>query len=483
MAERATITLLGAAGEVTGSCTLLDTPRGRVVIDFGLFQGSPEQEQKNLQVPEIDWRHVDAVIVTHAHIDHVGRLGMLPRIGCGAPIYATPPTADLLPRVLRSSATLQTIRHEEWRNGSAPIARVVDPPPAPGTQSKASDSEPPILYDTRDAMQAAENIRPVEYGVWREVKSGLRFRFHDASHIIGSASVEVAFDVNGREKKVLFSGDLGPARSPLLRAREELPAVDLMLMESTNGARVFSPSSSSVDALGAVVKRVAARGGKILAPTFSLGRAQTLLLRLAELSRANQLHGMTVYLDSPMAIRASELCGRYPALLEPSLRIAAEAGTDPLHFDGLQHLFNRKQSLKLTKSEKIGVILAGSGFCDAGPVLHHLASMVDDPKNALVFAGHQIVGLLGHSLLHHAKKIELKEGIFDVLAERVHLEGLSGHADQADLVNWIGSREGGTPRVILNHGENESRAALSDAIRAALALETEQPNFMKCIEV
>ena len=483
MSERATITLLGAAGEVTGSCTLLDTPRGRVVIDFGLFQGSPEQEHRNLQVPEIDWPHVDGVIVTHAHVDHCGRLGMLPRLRCAAPIFATPPTADLLPRVLRSSASLQVLRHEEWRNGTTPIARVIDPPPEPGTKSKASSPEPPILYDAHDAMLAAETVCPVEYNVWREIKPGLRFRFHDASHIIGSASVEVAFILNGKERKVLFSGDLGPARSPLLRARELLPDVDIVLMESTNGARNFSASSSSADALADVVKRVAARGGKILAPTFALGRAQTLLLRLADLSRSNQLHGMNVYLDSPMAIRASELCGRYPALLEPTLRGAAEAGNDPLQFAGLQHLFNRRQSLKLAKSTQLGIILAGSGFCDAGPVLHHLAALIADSRNAILFAGHQIVGLLGHSILHHAKLIELKEGMFEVKAERVHLEGLSGHADQGDLVAWIGAREGGTPRVILNHGEQASRVALAGAIQASLGLETELPDFMKSIEV
>jgi metallo-beta-lactamase family protein len=481
VSERASITLLGAAGEVTGSCTLLDTPRGRVVIDFGLFQGSPEQEQRNLRVPEIDWPRLDAVIVTHAHIDHCGRLGMLPRLRCKAPIYATPPTADLLPRVLRSSASLQVIRHEEWRKGTAPIARVVDPPPPPG--SKKAAPEPPILYDTHDAMAAADLVRAVEYGVWHEVKPGLRLRFHDASHIIGSASVEIAFTINGGERKVLFSGDLGPARSPLLRARETLPAVDVMLMESTNGARALPPAASSADGMAAMLQRVSQRGGRVLVPTFSLGRAQTLLLLLAGLAREGRLHGMNVYLDSPMAIRASELCSKYPALLEDSLRVAAEGGADPLQFAGLQHLFNRKQSLKLTKSSALGVILAGSGFCDAGPVLHHLASMVADPRNAILFAGHQIPGLLGHAMVHGARLIELKEGIFEVRAERVHLEGLSGHADQSDLVNWIGSREGGTPRVVLNHGEQASREALSKAIESAHGLPTELPEFMKSISL
>ena len=475
MRSKATITLLGAAGEVTGSCTLLQTPRGRIVIDFGLFQGTPAQERRNLVVPEIGWPTIDAVVVTHAHVDHCGRLGMLPRLHCDAPILCTPITADLLPKVLKSSANLQSIRMEEFREGTAPIARVVDPPPPPATEPARGEVEPPVLYTAREVEQVVHQIRPVAYETWHEVRPGLRIRLHDASHIIGSASVEVAWDDEEGARSVLFSGDLGPASNPLLRSRPPLPTVDLVVMESTNGVRDIPRATAGTQALGELLARVSARGGRLLVPTFSLGRAQLVQYRLAELARLDALHGMQVYLDTPLAIRAAELHGRHPELLAEIPSALARKGHDPLEFPALHKVFNRRNSLKLAAGTSPAVILAGSGFLDAGPVLHHLASLVSEDRNAILFAGHQLPGSLGHGVLHGARAIELKEGIFEVCAERVHLEGFSGHADRGDLLAWLGAREGGTPRVLLNHGEQSSREALAARIQGDLGLATELP--------
>ena len=453
---------------------MLHTPRGRVVIDFGLFQGTPAQEQRNLLVPEIGWATLDAVVVTHAHVDHCGRIGMLPKLGCDAPILCTQITAELLPRVLRSSANLQQIRVEEWRDGTGPVARVVDPP-----QPIVPEQEslmPPVLYGTRDVDQVLHQVRGIHYDVWHEIRPGLRIRLHDASHIIGSASVEVAWDDAGATKSVLFSGDLGPHHNPLLRERPQLSPVDTVVMESTNGGRDIPRSTAGPEALGAVLQRVSAKGGRILIPTFSLGRAQLVQWRLAQLARAGALHGMGVCVDASLALRAADLHLHHPELLADEARVMAEAGQDPLGFANLTKVFNRKHSLKISAATTPAVILAGSGFLDAGPVLRHLASLVSEDRHAIVFAGHQLPGSLGQGVLSGAKAIELKEGIFEVKCETVHLEGYSGHADRSDLLHWLESREGGTPRVLLNHGEQSSREALGADIRQDLGLSVELPS-------
>jgi metallo-beta-lactamase family protein len=456
--SKATITLLGAAGEVTGSCTLLQTPRGRIVIDFGLFQGTPSQERRNLVVPEIGWSTIDAVVVTHAHVDHCGRLGMLPRLHCEAPILCTPITADLLPKVLKSSANLQSIRMEEFREGTAPVARVVDPPPPPSSEPARGEIEPPVLYTAREVEQVLHQIRSVAYESWHEVRPGLRIRLHEAG-----------------VRSVMFSGDLGPAANPLLRSRPPLPVVDVVVMESTNGSRDIPRATAGTQALSDLLARVSARGGRLLVPTFSLGRAQIVQYRLAELARADALHGMHVYVDTPLAIRAAELHGRHPELLAEIPAALARKGDDPMEFSALHKVFNRRNSLKLAAGTSPAVILAGSGFLDAGPVLHHLAAIVSEDRNAILFAGHQLPGSLGHGMLHGARAIELKEGIFEVCAERVHLEGFSGHADRGDLLDWLRTREGGSPRVLLNHGEQASREALAARIQEQLGLTTELP--------
>ena len=482
--SKSTITLLGAAGEVTGSCTLLQTPRGRVVVDFGLFQGTPAQERRNLMVPEIGWATVDAVVVTHAHVDHCGRLGMLPRLGCDAPVLCSPITADLLPSVLKSSANLQSIRMEEWKEGTGPVARVVDPPPPPATEPQRGQVEPPVLYTAREVERVVHQIRAVPYHAWHTVRDGLRIRLHDASHIIGSASVEVEWqDDGGAMRRVLFSGDLGPQHSPLLRERPPLPAVDMVVMESTNGARDIPRATAGPQALGEVLQRVSARGGRLLVPTFSLGRAQLVQYRLSQLARMDALHGMTVYLDTPMAIRAADMHGRNPDLLAAEPSAMARRGDDPMEFKALQRVFNRKGSLKVAAGTAPAVILAGSGFLDAGPVLHHLAALVSEDRHAILFAGHQLPGSLGHGMLHGARAIELKEGVFEVKAERVHLEGYSGHADRGDLLQWLQSREGGTPRVLLNHGEPSSRESLAAAMRERLGLQAEMPSPLKPVAI
>ena len=481
-----TITLFGAAGEVTGSCTLVECAAGRVLVDFGLFQGTPEDEHRNLPVPELDAARLDAVVVTHAHVDHCGRLGMLPEMGFRGPVICTPPTSLILPKVLRGSASLQAIRIDEFRNGTAPVAKVIHPPPRADAPGRAvREREPPVLYDRSAAERVASWIEALQYGVWRELRPGLRVRLHDAAHVLGSASVEIEMAVPGRAAPFVFlcSGDLGPAVQPLLRARGAPPQADVVMLESTNGARRMLPSATIDESLAQVLARAADARGKVVFPTFSLGRAQQIVQRLARLRRDGRLRGLPTYLDSPMAVFATELHHRFPELLAEEPGRLARGGEAPLHFPELHFLFSRKQSLKVDRSEQPAVILAGSGFCDAGPILHHLASALPRPECEVVLVGHQIEGTLGHGLVSGAELVQIGNARLEVHARRTRLEGFSGHGDQEDLLAWVRAMKRPPGAVVLNHGEDAGREALEPRLRQELGATVMRPKLAELVQL
>lgn len=479
MSASPTITLLGAAGEVTGSCTLLDCGAGRVLVDFGLFQGAVTEEWRNTEAPAIEFGKLTAVIVTHAHVDHCGRLGMLPSLGYRGPVFCTEPTARLLPRVLRGSASLQSTRLEEFRRGTAPVARVIDPPPDPEALARLVRTiEPPVMYDHAEAEAISSRIEACPYDAWRPLAPGLRMRLHEASHILGSASVELECELpGGAKRRILFSGDLGPTTQSVLRPRGRPPEVDAVVMESTNGLRVFGAIAETEEKLAAVFDRAASSRSRILMPTFSIGRAQQLVHRIAGVRARGRLHGLPVYIDSPMAVFASELHQKFPALLASDLARTIASGGSPLHFDELHFLYSRKQSLKVQASVRAACILAGSGFCDAGPILHHLAGAIEDPATELVLTGHQIEGTLGHGLAGEARLVLIEGRELTVRARRTRLEGLSGHADQRELLEWIRSFAPAPGLVILNHGGEKARAALAPLIRHEVGAEVVAPEI------
>lgn len=478
MSSSPAITLHGAAGEVTGSCILIECAAGRVLVDFGLFQGAVAEEWRNADPPEIDFHSIDAIVVTHAHVDHCGRMGMLPKLGFRGAVICSEPTARLLPRVLRGSASLQATRLREFREGTAPVARVIEPAPDPHIVERLIRRlEPPVLYNHGDAESISSRIEPLAYGDWREIRAGLRVRLHDASHILGSASVEIECAGNGASpvRRILCTGDLGPATQSVLRARPSPPAVDVVVMECTNGARRFGPIAEIEETLGAVLDRVAASQSRVLMPTFSIGRAQQLVRRLARLRARGRLHGLPVYLDSPMAVFASELHQKFPECLAEPLRHEVVQGGAPLHFDELRYLYSRRQSLKVMQQARACVILAGSGFCDAGPILHHLADAIEDPNTEVVLAGHQIEGTLGHGLAGDARLVQINDETLRVNARRTRLEGISGHADQTDLIAWLEAMPKRPELVILNHGTEKARAVFAPLASAATNARVESP--------
>ncbi len=486
MTKPPTLTFLGAAGEVTGSSTLLETDRARVLVDFGLFQGNPTQEARNADVPPIDFRSLDAVICTHAHIDHCGRLGMLPKLGFRNSVFCHEATAELLPRVLASSANLQQVRLEEYRKGTAPDAVVLDPVPDPAwAEAQRRTADPVVLYARGDAERVARSIVGVPYRAWRDLAPGIRMRLHDAGHIVGSASVELEITHGASRTRVLFSGDVGPAGPSYLATREGAPAADVVIMESTTGARPVGAGTPDVDAmLREVIADARANGRMALFPTFSVGRAQVLVHHLAKLSREGVLGGMPVYLDSPMAIRAGEVCCAHPELLSAEAQAMIAAGDSPLDFDELWFVWSRKQSLKLLDREGPAIVLAGSGFCDAGPILHHLERHLAHERGHVVFTGYVLPGSLAEGLATGtARRVRINGTELNVRARVSRMHGLSGHAHMDDLAQWLVS-DGHSPElVLLNHGDDAARQGagtrISDLVQSDIGL----PGLLDPIEI
>lgn len=474
----------GAAGEVTGSCYEVSTRSTRLLVDFGMFQGSVDQERRNAVAPELDFASLSSVIVTHAHIDHCGRLGMLPRLGFTGSVLATEPTAELLPRVLISSATLQQVRIDEHRAGTQPITRVVAPAHL-ATPRMERAVPPPVLFMHRDADRIRTCIRAIPLMEWEPVGEDLEMRFLNASHVIGAASVELrAARGAGRDPAhLLISGDIGPIGNPLL-APHQWPdrRPDLLLMECTNGARTFAHADQLPDLI-AILREARAKQQRVLVPVFALGRAQSLLQLLARASRAGELADLPVYLDTAMGCRATELYARFPHLLEPSIRNACMRGGNPLHFPELHTLMSRRESESIDRIRSACVVLAGSGFCDAGPILRHVGLAIDRPDTRVLFTGHQLEGSLGLGLQNGATKIEINDVQIEVRAKIDRIEGISGHADAADLREWVARMPGAPARIALVHGSEAARAEFARSLAGSGASEVLLPTTGQTIEV
>jgi metallo-beta-lactamase family protein len=481
-----TLTFLGAAGEVTGSCTLLETEHARILVDFGLFQGAPSQEQRNAVAPPIDFRRLSAVVCTHAHIDHCGRLGMLARLGYDGLVFCTEPTATLLPMVLRSSANLQKVRLEEHRDGTGPDAVVLDPAPDPAVVAAQQRLEdPPVLYTKGDAERVSRGIVGVPYGAWRDIAPGVRMRLHDAGHIIGSASVEFEVVHGASRVRIVFSGDIGPAGESYLAARGHAPAADVVVMESTTGARAHGAPAPDVDGtLRKVVEDCRHGRRTAVLPTFSVGRAQVLVHHLARLAREGVLEDIPVYLDSPMAIRAAELCVQHPSLLSSSARAMIGAGHSPFDFDSLHCLWSRKHSLRVAGREGAGIVLAGSGFCDAGPVLHHLENALGHDRGYVVFTGYVLPGSLAESLAEGtARRVRINGTEMDVRARITRLHGLSGHADAPQMCEWLAGSGHSPSVVVLNHGDEAARTGMEARVQSVVSSSVAKPAISQTINL
>lgn len=451
--------MYGAAGEVTGSCYVVDNGRARVMIDFGMIQGEKDEDARNRKMPPVAMAEIAAVVLTHAHIDHTGRLPLLVKHGYKGPIYATPATCKLTPILLEDSANLQEndARRESVRNLRRGRAEV----------------EP--LYRVEDAKPVEGMLVPLEYQKVKEVAPGIAVRFTEAGHILGSASVEcVMTDAQGVRKRVVFSGDLGPRGVPIMRDFEPPVgdgAPDLVVCESTYGDRDHRPLDDTVEEFAGILREAIWDKDKVLMPAFAIGRSQTLLYFLDELSRSGRVPRFPIYLDSPMAVKATKLYDDFWRTLDDEARRRIAANGCTLCLDTLICTASPEESRRLNDQRGAMVVIAGSGMCNGGRILHHLRHNLYKPDTRVVICGYQAEGTLGRRLVDGASEVRIF-GEDVVVRAKVHtLGGFSAHAGQTDLLAWLKAyapREGKAwPQIALTHGEDKPRMVLRDKIAQA----------------
>lgn len=442
------VTFVGACGTVTGSCTLLQFGNTRVLVDCGLFQGEEELEQRNWRPFPFRPQEIDAVVLTHAHLDHTGLLPRLVAQGYGGPVYCTRPTRPLAGLVLEDAGALQ---EEEARFAKKKgYSRHADPRP---------------LFTRRDAAQALHLLEAVKFGEESEIAPGITVRFVRAGHLLGAASVSIrAKSALGGRQHWLFSGDVGRYDAPILRDPQAADsAPDALVLESTYGDRVH-PAGDPGKALTEIIHRTFDRGGSVLIPAFALGRTQDLLFHLSQIALAGAVDPQAVFLDSPMAIKATEIYRQATPEFDEETQALLRADANPLAVDRFRRCHTVEESKALNERREPAVIVAASGMATGGRIVHHLANRISDPKNAVVFVGYQAAGTRGRALLDGVQSISIHGRRVPVAAEIVQMQGLSAHADSNDLLRWCQAQPGAPRRIFLNHGEDPARKALAAAI-------------------
>ncbi|MEX2124762.1 MAG: MBL fold metallo-hydrolase [Woeseia sp.] len=451
------LTFLGAAGAVTGSCYLLQTSRHTLLLECGQVQGSSAEEALNRLPLPVPADSIDAVVLSHAHIDHSGRLPLLHRQGYDGPIYTHDATRALCAVMLRDSAYLHE-QDAEWENrkrlrkGLAPVKP---------------------LYTQDDAAKVMDRFVGLEFTKRREILPGIELRLHDAGHILGAAIVELSLEDRGERRTLVFSGDLGYAAAPVMNDPTPITKADLVLLESTYGDRNHRSFDSTLDELRGIFREAADGGGNVLIPAFAVGRTQDLLYLMAEHYGEWRLDRWQVFLDSPMAIEATGIYSQYRHLYR------AELFRDGQHWPVLPNFAataSREESMSLNRIESGAIIIAGSGMCTGGRVRHHLKHNVWRPQCHVIMIGYQAQGTLGRKLVDGAPRIRLWQETIQVNAKIHTVGGLSAHADQSGLLGWYGNFKG-RPPVYLVHGEEKARLALTDKLKERYGVEARRPKL------
>ena len=461
------ITLCGAAGEVTGSAYLVETERACVLVDLGLYQGHRSDDLRNADLRPIDPSRLDAIVLTHAHLDHTGRLPLAATRGFRGPIYCTLATIDFTRLILLDSAHIQ---ESEAQRRSRRLERAGRPPQKP-------------LYTQSDVERLVPLFRATPFHESREVAPGVVVRLINSGHMLGSASVEMTVTEKNVTRVVIFSGDVGHRNWPILRDPETFAHGDVVFLESTYGNRDHRPLDATVEEFKDVLSESISAGEKVLIPSFAIGRAQQMLWHIAELVRSKRVPAFPVYLDSPMAQQANEIYLRHRLDLDDEAQ-RLTAGTSFNHDLPLLHITaTAEESAALNHARGAAVIIAGSGMCNAGRILHHLKHNLWRPNVAVLMVGYMAQGTLGRQLISGAKMVRIHGQAVAVRATIRTLGGFSGHAGQSELLDWLRPLAAGRPRVVLTHGEAEQRQALQAKIREQFGLEAMCPMFNQVVSV
>ncbi|MGQ0635115.1 MAG: MBL fold metallo-hydrolase [Planctomycetaceae bacterium] len=462
------IQFCGAAGEVTGSQHLIECGRLRILLDCGLFQGHRAESRRKNERFLHDPKNLDAVILSHAHIDHCGNLPGLHRAGFRGPVFCTDPTADVADIMLDDCLHIQ---QEDARHLNKRL-----PPNAP-------QIEP--LYEERHVVGIVRQFEPRKYGEWYEPFPELRFRFRDAGHIIGSAICELEIQEKGETRRLVFTGDLGRRELPLLRDPELVNGCDILISESTYGNRVHPPAADLKDDLLRIILRAVHKRGKVIIPAFSLGRTQQLVYFLNEMTNRGDLPPIHVFVDSPLSNRLTAVYRRHASIFDEHVQKTLLDDTDAFAFHGLTYISTPQESMELNYREGPLVVIAASGMCESGRVLHHLKHGVSDPDNTIVIIGFQAEGTLGRRIKERRQFVRIFDREYPLKASVEVLEGLSAHADLNDFKWWYEhmGRTTGIGQGFLVHGEPEVRQALAGVLKDYCDLDPILPEFGQKFEV
>ncbi len=436
----------GAAGQVTGSMHLLEAAGARILLDAGLFQGRRSEASRQNRELAIDVRRVDLIVLSHAHIDHTGRLPLLVNRGFHGPIYCTPATRDLCAVLLPDAAMIQEKDADYLR------------------RHKKSSAESEPLYTIADAIAAQELMIGLPYSRPTHLRKHLSLEFTDAGHILGSASLDLRL-TEGGYRRVVFSGDIGRSGLPIVRDPQPPSGpIDSLIIEATYADRAHESVAGATARLGEIVRRVAARGGKVLVPAFAVGRAQELIYALHELHRAGQIPAIPIYVDSPLAIEATAVFRLHPEIFDKRERLI-EQNTQLFDFRLVRYVRDVGDSKALNSLPGPAVIIAASGMAESGRILHHLSNHMGDHRNCVLFVGFQAEHTLGRRIQEGRTPVKIFGDMVDRRCEVETISGYSAHADRDELRAWVRGLGGPITRAFVVHGEPAALAAMADLLR------------------
>lgn len=472
------ITFLGAAKTVTGSNFLVEAAGKKFLVDCGMYQGKITEELENSDPFIYDVSQIDFMLLTHAHIDHSGRIPKLYNDGYRNPVYATKATCDLCEIMLPDSGHIQEVEIE-WKNRKR--------------MREGLDPLPP-LYTAEDAYKTLEIFRPVQYDDIVEIDDNISVRFNDAGHMLGSAIIEIWVTEDGKTTKAVFTGDLGNNDLPLLDSPTMISNADYLIMESTYGSRLHMRNDDKAKMFLDIVAETLDKGGKVVIPSFAVGRTQEILYEIDKLKedlgqdeefykKYEKIMNVPVYVDSPLAISATEVFKKNTELFEEEIQEKIKRGDNPLEFRELHFTQTAEESKALNMDTSPAIILSASGMCEVGRIKHHLKHNLWDPNNTILFVGYQAPGTLGRSIVDGATKVKIFGEEIAVNARVEYIEGYSGHADQTWLLNFVYSFTNPPKHIFLVHGEEEGQEILKQKIEETSECKVSIPNFGDSFEL
>ncbi len=448
------IEFVGAARTVTGSMHLVRAGGATLLLDCGLYQG-PRREsfERNRRLP-LPVHEIDAVVLSHAHIDHSGALPMLVKLGYDGPIYATSATRDLCAVMLRDAAAIQ-LSDARFLNREA-------------VREGRDEPEVQPLYDEDDVIRAVERFISIPYHRAISIAPGARLTFLDAGHVLGSAITVLDLEEAGAARRLVYTGDLGRKDRPILRDPEVPDRADVLLMESTYGDRIHDDQERMREELARVVIRTRERGGKLLIPSFALERAQEIILALKTLRRENKIPRIKIYVDSPLTVQITDVFRLHPECYDPETRALLRGPSSPFDFEDLRYVEDTEDSKAIDHEAEPSIIIAASGMCEGGRILHHIKSSIEDERSTILIVGYQAQHTLGRRLVEGRSRVRVFGVERDRRAEVVVLNGFSAHADQRDLVDFAGRCAATSPigKIALVHGDPKPQEILADILYA-----------------